>query len=186
MRYLVTIADEVLEVEVDGERVLLDGVPVSARLLPRGEGGVRSLRLGTRSISLVPGVRNGAERALFLDGEGFRVEVVDERTHRLREMRRAVGGPAGPRPLTAPMPGLVVKVEVEEGQAVTAGQGVIIVEAMKMENELRAAADGVVVRILVAPGQAVEKDQVLVDFAAPGGESGPDGAAALEGEGGRV
>jgi biotin carboxyl carrier protein len=63
------------------------------------------------------------------------------------------------------MPGMVVKIEVAEGDRVEAGQGVAIVEAMKMENELRAGGPGVVARIHVREGDAVEKDQVLVDLA---------------------
>jgi pyruvate carboxylase subunit B len=65
------------------------------------------------------------------------------------------------------MPGLVVRVEVAEGQSVTAGQGVVIMEAMKMENELKAEAAGVVGKILVQPGQAVEKGAVLIEFRDP-------------------
>ena len=74
------------------------------------------------------------------------------------------------------MPGLVVKVEVAEGDAVHPGQGLLIVEAMKMENELKAEAAGFVARIHVGPGEAVEKDQVLIDFAAPdeGADPGTD------------
>jgi pyruvate carboxylase subunit B len=70
----------------------------------------------------------------------------------------------GPRPIVAPMPGMVVKVEVAEGDVVREGQGVVIVEAMKMENELRAAGAGRVRRVHVSRGQAVEKDQVLVEL----------------------
>ena len=64
--------------------------------------------------------------------------------------------------LKAPMPGLVVRVEVEVGDAVAAGQGVVIVEAMKMENELKAPADGAVAEVRVEPGQPVEKGAVLL------------------------
>lgn len=174
MRYFVTIRDEVLEVEVDGDRVLLDGAPVDARLLPGPPAGLRSLRVGHRSHALVAGARRADVRTLHLDGERFDVEVVDERTRRIRQMSGPAAGQGGPRPLKAPMPGLVVKIEVAPGEPVTRGQGLIIVEAMKMENELKAEADGVVARILVSPGQAVEKDQVLLDFAAP--ETSGDGA----------
>ena len=75
------------------------------------------------------------------------------------------------------MPGLVVKIEAEEGQEVVRGQGLVIVEAMKMENELKADGDGQISKILVEPGQAVEKDQVLVEFQAPNpdSEKGPGG-----------
>jgi pyruvate carboxylase subunit B len=176
MRYFISIRDEVLEVEVEGDEVRVDGEVVDARLLPEDGSGLRALRLGHRSHAVVPGERNGDTRVLHVDGKRFRMDVVDERTRRVRAMSAGSAGAAGPRPLKAPMPGLVVKVEVEPGQEVEQGQGLVIVEAMKMENELRAEADAVVGRILVEPGQAVEKDQVLLDFAAPEAESREQGA----------
>ena len=69
------------------------------------------------------------------------------------------------RPVTAPMPGMVIRVEVSEGDSVSAGQGLVIVEAMKMENELCAEGPAVVRRVLVRDGDAVEKGQLLVDLA---------------------
>ena len=87
-------------------------------------------------------------------------------------MTGSAGDTLGPKPLRAPMPGLVVKVEVGEGDEVTPGQGLVIVEAMKMENELKAEAPGRIGRILVAEGEAVDKDQILLDFeATPPGET---------------
>jgi pyruvate carboxylase subunit B len=65
------------------------------------------------------------------------------------------------------MPGLVVRVLVQPGQRVGPGQGLVVLEAMKMENELRATAPATVGSILVDPGQAVEKGQVLVEFDHP-------------------
>jgi pyruvate carboxylase subunit B len=62
------------------------------------------------------------------------------------------------------MPGLVVRVHVQEGDEVQAGQGLVVMEAMKMENELRAAAAGTVKRVHVAPGKAVEKGAILVEL----------------------
>ena len=62
------------------------------------------------------------------------------------------------------MPGLVVRVLAEPGQQVRAGAGVVVLEAMKMENELRVSAASVVKTVRVKPGEAVEKGQVLVDF----------------------
>jgi pyruvate carboxylase subunit B len=82
-------------------------------------------------------------------------------------MTGAQEGSKGPKALRAPMPGLVVKVEVREGDTVFSGQGLVIVEAMKMENELKSERDGTVKRVAVEPGQTVEKDQVLVEFHAP-------------------
>jgi pyruvate carboxylase subunit B len=62
------------------------------------------------------------------------------------------------------MPGLVVRVNVAVGDSVQAGQGVVVMEAMKMENELRASASGTVKAINVSPGKAVEKGTVLVEL----------------------
>ena len=64
------------------------------------------------------------------------------------------------------MPGMVVKVEVAEGDEVRTGQGIVIVEAMKMENELRASGPGRITRVHVRQGDAVAKDQVLVEIGA--------------------
>ena len=68
------------------------------------------------------------------------------------------------------MPGMIVRIEVQAGDRVQAGQGVVIIEAMKMENELKADAAGVVANVLIAPGTAVEKGTVLIEF-----ESGASG-----------
>jgi hypothetical protein len=85
-----------------------------------------------------PGTRTG-EWVLTVPGERLVAHAVDERTSAIREM---TGGEAEAREATvvAPMPGMVVRVEVEVGQTVTAGQGVVIVEAMKMENEPTSAS----------------------------------------------
>jgi len=120
---------------------------------------------GSHVILASPGTEKG-EWELQVDGRRLHADVVDERTRAIRAMTGKAAGPLGPRPVRAPMPGMVVRVEIESGQSVTAGQGVVIIEAMKMENELKADAAGVVSRVLVAAGQAVEKGQVLVEFEA--------------------
>jgi pyruvate carboxylase subunit B len=84
----------------------------------------------------------------------------------IRALAGAGAAAAGPRPIVAPMPGMVVKVEVAAGDTVRAGQGIVIVEAMKMENELRASGAGRVTRVHVSKGDAVAKDQVLVELEA--------------------
>jgi pyruvate carboxylase subunit B len=79
-----------------------------------------------------------------------------------RETAKASGGPRGVGKVTAPMPGKVVKVLVTVGQQVTARQGVAVIEAMKMENELRAGRDGTVRDVLVAEGALVDAGAPLV------------------------
>lgn len=107
--------------------------------------------------------------ALFLDGLEHPLRVESETHHRVRGIRSA--GPADRRAseLRAPMPGLVVAVEVEEGARVEAGQGVVVIEAMKMENEIVAPAPGTVRGIAVAAGDAVERN-ALVCRIEPDGE----------------
>jgi len=88
--------------------------------------------------------------------------VVDERTRQIQTLTggRVAAPPTGT--IRAPMPGLVVRVAVEPGQQVDAGAGLVVVEAMKMENELRAPGAGVVAAVHVAPGQVVERGAALV------------------------
>jgi pyruvate carboxylase subunit B len=97
-----------------------------------------------------------------VDGHRVAAEALDERTRAIRELTRASARAAGPAPVVAPMPGLVVRVLVAPGEAVSAGQGLVVMEAMKMENELRATTDGVVTGVVVTPGTAVDKGAVLV------------------------
>jgi biotin carboxyl carrier protein len=112
------------------------------------------------------------EVAVRRQGEGYwastsqgsgSVEVTDPLTYLAAQARGGKGG-RGRQRVTAYMPGRVVTLLAEEGQTVTAGQGVLVLEAMKMENEIRAEHDGTVTRIYVQPGQAVEMGNPLFDL----------------------
>jgi biotin carboxyl carrier protein len=168
MRYFVTIGARTFEVDLSGPVPRVDGEPTSAELAAVPGEPLRHLLTDGRSFVLV--ARNGVEAGqweLLVDGQRFIAQVTDERTRRIRAITREAAGPEGPAAIRAPMPGLVVRVLVEPGQAVEAGQGVLTIEAMKMQNELKAAAAGTVARVAVAPGQAVEKGAVLIEFEAP-------------------
>lgn len=167
MIYHVNVGERSWVVDVGEGGVSVDGTPIDVSLETVAGGPVHSLILGGASHR-VSARRVADERwDIHLRGRVVRASVVDERTRVIREMSGALSGAAGPRPIVAPMPGMVVRVEVEEGDVVRAGQGVVIVEAMKMENELVAEAEGIVTRVHVSEGEAVEKDQLLVDLAAP-------------------
>ena len=97
-------------------------------------------------------------------GRIWRADVVDERTRQLRALSGDGKAGAAGGMVKAPMPGMILRVEVEEGQAVQCGGGLLVLEAMKMENEIRAPADGVVVRIHAEPGRVVEKGTPLVEL----------------------
>lgn len=176
MRYFVTIEGRTFEVELGGGAPVIDGEAVDAELVMLPGTPVRHLLANGRSYGLVAteGSTRGEWR-LHLNGHRLEAEVVDERTRAIREMTGAAAGPQGPKPVRAPMPGLVVRVLVEPGQTVKAGQGVVIIEAMKMENELKAEADGVVSAVKVEAGTAVEKGAVLVEFESEDEGSGAEG-----------
>jgi len=171
MRYFVTIGPRVLEVDLGPEGVRVEGEDVVADLAELDGTEVRALLLGGKSHRILVGRGGPGEWSLHLPGSHLRAKVLDERRQAIQEL--AGGKVSGaPRTLRAPMPGLVLKVEVEEGDQVVKGQGLVIVEAMKMENELKAEGDGRVGRVSVSPGQTVEKDQILVEFQAPEDPSG--------------
>lgn len=166
MNYIVSVAGEEIEVEVDGDRVTVGKKTHVATFTTMAGTPVRLLLVDDQPSTLaVDSVQTG-RWGLAYQGERWEVEVIDERT---RYIRSLTGGSTGQRSggtLKAPMPGLVLRVQVAPGQKVTAGTGVIVLEAMKMENELKAAGAGVVRSVRVSAGEAVEKGQVLIEFEA--------------------
>jgi pyruvate carboxylase subunit B len=164
VKYFVTLDGREVEVEVEGDRVRVDGRDLSAHLGAVPDTPLSHLLLDDRSVTLTLTATGRGSWEIGRLGERWPVEVVDERTRHIRSLTGAWEGPKGPARLGAPMPGLVVKVEVKEGQQVKSGQPLIVLEAMKMQNELRSPADGVVARVLVRAGQAVEKGAGLVEF----------------------
>jgi acetyl/propionyl-CoA carboxylase alpha subunit len=167
MKYIVTVNGEGHEVDLDGGTARTDGQTFETRVAEIEGTPVRVVTLGDEVHRVM--VRRGEGRGRYtfwLEGHRFEVEALDERTHTIRALSGAAAGPAGPAPLIAPMPGLIVRVNVQAGDEVAAGQGLVVMEAMKMENELRAAAAGVVTAMNATPGAAVEKGAVLVELGA--------------------
>jgi len=134
---------------LDGREVEVDAV------LARPD--VLSLRMGNRAYE-VKCERVASELHLWVGSERFAVEVRDPRS--LRGRARTVDQ-RGPRKLTAPMPGKVVRVLVTQGAGVEAGAGVLVVEAMKMQNEIKSPKKGTIQKILVSEGAAVNAGDVL-------------------------
>jgi biotin carboxyl carrier protein len=162
MKYHVTIGQEEFEIEVRSEtEILFDGKPIRVDFQSLADQPVYSLLLGSESYEAYVGEGDGGLQVL-LRGQLYEVEVEDERQRRLRQASEVPGAPSGEFQLKAPMPGLVVAVPVEEGEAVARGQNLVILESMKMQNELRAPRDGVVLRVRAKAGERVEQNQVLV------------------------
>ena len=168
MKYFVDLNGKTTEVEVDGDSVAVEGRPVTSVAEDLSGVPITLVRVGTAVHRVV--VRRGGSKgslSISVDGWKFEGEAVDERTKAIRELTAATSKPSGPAPIVAPMPGLIVRVSVSPGDVVKAGQGVVAIEAMKMENELRAHADGIVKSVAVEPGRAVEKGTILIEFTPP-------------------
>ena len=165
VRYYVKIQGRTAVVDLTHRTPLVDGVPVPVELSTIAGQGLRHLIVDGEGVPVLvaPGDQHGRWN-LTIRGHRLPTEVVDERTRAIQEMSGG-GAEMEQRTLHAPMPGLVVRVEVEVGQTVRAGQGVVVVEAMKMENELKAPADGVVAEVAVSAGQTVEKGALLITLA---------------------
>jgi biotin carboxyl carrier protein len=142
-------ADRRWTCRVDGREVEVDALLVAPNVL--------SLRVGNR-VYEVKSEQIGGEPHLAVGSSRFAVEVRDPRS--LRGRGRAADHD-GPRKLTAPMPGKVVRVLVSPGSAIEAGAGVLVVEAMKMQNEVKSPKKGIVQKILVMEGAAVNAGDVL-------------------------
>jgi biotin carboxyl carrier protein len=164
VKYQVRIGDRSIEVEIDGSRVRCGGSEFSAEL--RAVPGTPLRLLLTGESSRLYAMEFLGDRWQVQErGERHLIEVVDERTAYIRSLVGSGTAGSCPGVLRAPMPGLVVRVPVTPGDRVTAGASLVVLEAMKMENELKATAEGVVESVAVAPGQVVEKGQILLSFA---------------------
>jgi pyruvate carboxylase subunit B len=167
VKYVVKVAgsDNPHEVAVVADAVNIDGDLVVGHVSEVEGTPVRVVTIGDEVHRVV--VRRGAQRGdytLWVDGYRFDVAALDERTAAIRELSKLSATASGPAPLVAPMPGLIVRVNVGPGDKVGQGQGLVVMEAMKMENELRAQAAGTVKSVNVTPGTAVEKGTVLIEM----------------------
>ncbi len=135
---------------LDGEEIAIDAV------LTRRD--VLSLLVDGRSYE-IKREQTASDLHLWVGETRHAVEMRDPRS--LRSQREAAGDETGPRKLVAPMPGRIVRVLVSEKADVEAGQGVVVVEAMKMQNEIKSPKKGTVQKILVAGGANVNSGDVL-------------------------
>jgi biotin carboxyl carrier protein len=160
VKYFARVGDNEYEVEVDQGRVLLNGQPLEVDLTDVGIPELFSILLSGRSYDvLVQSERSNY--TITFGGEQYVVQVEDERSRKLNLGRRAPALPHGELAIKAPISGLIVKVLVEPGDTVEDGQPLVILEAMKMENEIRSLRAGVVKSVAVAAGKRVEQNEVL-------------------------
>jgi len=162
MKYHVTIRSRTYVIEVDGGAVTVDGEKLEAHAASIAGTPLLHLLLGKNSWTVACQQLDGRRWALGAVGERVEVEVQDDRSKQIEALTGQGRKPAASGVVKAPMPGLVVRVEVSDGQSVEVGDGLVVVEAMKMENELRATLKGVVAHVHVKAGDRVEKGAALV------------------------
>ncbi|MFN8466178.1 MAG: biotin/lipoyl-containing protein [Caldilineaceae bacterium] len=161
MKYYTRVDNTEYEVEINGENILLNGEPVNVDLMRSGAAELYSVLFGGRSYEMLVN-SDRFNYTINVRGVQFQVQVEDERARRMNRARRLPTLPDGELAITAPIPGLVVRVLVAEGDAIEEGQPVVLLEAMKMENELRAMRGGIVKNVLVTAGQRVDQNAPLI------------------------
>lgn len=158
MRFQVSLGGNSHELELtkakDGWDCRMDGRVVNVDVRAISPGVLSIIRDG-KSYA----VRQGANGTVRVGEHTFEVTIADPRSWRSRQLRAA--GAAGPQKLTASMPGKVVRILTTPGAHVKAGQGIAVIEAMKMQNELRSPRDGKISLILVQEGKAVNAGEVV-------------------------
>jgi biotin carboxyl carrier protein len=157
----VTVEGREQVIEVEDGVLRLDEKVLSAELSSLPGTDRRHLRLEDRSVALFArGLPDGW--LIELEGRAFELRVEDERARHIRELAASTTPAHARLEVRAPMPGLIVKVGAEVGQEVEAGDSLVVIEAMKMENELRVEASGTVLEIHVDPGTTVDRNDLLV------------------------
>lgn len=162
MRYIATINGKDYTIEiVDENHIVLNGEMHEVDFMPVGGGLIYSLLLEGKSFE-VHVYPEEDEWQVIVHGQQYSARVEDERERRLRASAGEQAVDHGEYLLRAPMPGMVVSIPVKDGEQVERGQVLLVLESMKMQNELKSPRAGKVGRIRVEQGQNVEQKQVLL------------------------
>lgn len=163
MKYVTSIDDLKFEIEINDEsHVIIDGVSHEIDFHAVGKLPMYSLLIGGHSYEAYVEIGDEGWQVLHR-GHVYNAHVDDERAQMLSHVvaNQAIGS-GGTYLLRAPMAGIVVTLLVEEGQAIAKGEVLVVLEAMKMQNELKSRCNGVVTRICVQPGDNIPLNHDLV------------------------
>lgn len=162
MKYVTTIDGHEYVVDIlDEHKVNIDGVTYHVDFIPIGDQPVYSLVVDGQSIDAHVYQNEDTWQVLFR-GTRFSAYVEDEREKRLRAALAGKVAEHADYHLKAPMPGMVVSIPVQDGQMVQKGDVLVVLESMKMQNELRSPRDGKVVRVRVGSGDRVEQKETML------------------------
>ena len=161
MKYVALINDHSFEIEIDSDgQIEVNGEARDVDFLNLG-GSLYSIITENKSLEAVIDDDEG-KIAVMMDGRLIETQVLDERAVLLAQRRGGLGMRSGE--VHAPMPGLIVAVTVEKGQAVAQGETLVILESMKMQNELQSPISGIVQSIYVSAEQTVDKNDLLIEI----------------------
>ena len=158
-------ANHAVQLTIDGTARTLDWQQI-ARLAGNVQGGQYSMLIEGHSYTIharnitKTGEKAGQTYEIFVNGQRFEVNVEDEHTRLLSQLSASESGASAAR-IEAPMPGLVIGLPCEIGAQVQAGQTVVVLEAMKMENDLMAPIAGTLKELRVSKGQSVDQGELL-------------------------
>jgi biotin carboxyl carrier protein len=164
VKYFAAVNGQEYEIEIEDGHVLVDGEAIVVDVSQIGVPELYSILLNGHSYEVLVEEKR-QEYAVTLAGQQFHVQVEDERSRRLNAGRKGPLVPTGELVVKAPIPGLVVKVLVSEGEDIPEDHPLVILEAMKMENEIRSLRAGVVRSVDVVAGQRVEQGAALLVLA---------------------
>lgn len=166
-RYKVHLSnDQAFDIAIDADGELtLNGEVIQPDIVATGSASWHLLLDNqSYSIELLPSEGSSKQLLLSINGEEFDVEVKDELDGLLSKMGMSGSGSSKMGDVRAPMPGLVLKLLVAPGDEVEPGDALVILEAMKMENIIKATGKGVVKNVLVGNQDTVDKNQILIEM----------------------
>jgi biotin carboxyl carrier protein len=161
VKYFAVVGERQYEIEIDGDQIFVDGDQVEVDLRQIAEPELYSMLYDGHSYELVVEATR-YNYTVLIRGDQYQIMVEDERTRRLNASRRQNELPDGEFAIKAPIPGLVVKLLVAEGDSVDENQPLLILEAMKMENEIRSPRACTIKKVEIAVGQRIEQNAVMI------------------------
>ncbi len=165
MKFYATLNDKEYEIEIDDPdyscQAKVNGKTVCIDHQSFSQQGFHSFLINNRPFEATINPEDD-ETVVYHAQQQYRVKLIDEQTHRLNQMGIKTTETIGTQLIKAPMPGLVVKILVKEGDTVQKGDSLLLIEAMKMENEIKANHPGVVTGIYVSEKEAVEQGAKLM------------------------
>jgi biotin carboxyl carrier protein len=165
--YKIKVNDQlILDVNLDKDQIAVNEQPVVLDVQPLVNSRTASVIYNHKSYNVELVEVNEQEKVSLVkvNGNLYKIQIEDQFDLLLKQLGMDASAATKIREIKAPMPGMVLKVMVEEGTEVKKGDNLLVLEAMKMENILKSSTDGIVKKILVKQGDKIEKNTVLVQF----------------------